>query len=639
MRTSKPCSGSSPNRRPRASKTRWLCAVLAVVVNIPAAADRVELLAQALADTAASALSLGYDTEARELLDEALALDPGCSDAAYLRATLALSLGEPRAQAMELLASGLTASRFSRQRRTDAEVLYASLLARSRQPDGALSFLRDKPRTADVIYAELLARLAKGQGDQARQLVAEALRRSPDDLRPLTVWLESGMPRLDIPADSAILDLAFKLLPAFKDAEPNLLLALAPFAPDDDEARLLIREFRALRNESHRSSILACRYGLIDATKMIAELFSAQRPVARSDLEDAYRLLPDDDARAEFTAAFSAFTGDLPQDSDRDGLAEENARYRNGQLVAWMLDANQDGIPDRHATFKDGAPASLGLITPSTSVVITFGTWPYAGNVSVDDQRGVRVYSFGPAAFSYRALELERFPGLKDGPWLVSDAGLGLPTETALAAQAWKAESLNDGVSLTAFLVDGIPSSAWWTNDFGSSGYTDYVRGIPADERLDIDGDGIFDGRRVWTRAADGSARPAYVELDLDGDGVLEYRESLLEPIIKSWDADADGSPDLYHERLDSTRERYRFTPSWRKRAPLEVILERGRPVRVMLGGVERSLVPDSGGTVMWMGTKPFDLGPDAVSGTYVRNGVRYSVIELGGMLYAEKLE
>ena len=117
MRTSRHCSDSGPRGR-RRHRTLPLALTAAAFLLCgrlyaqPDTAARNSALASALLPGAVEAYSLGFRSEAVELVDEALAFVPSHSDANYLRALYGLSSGEPLAGAMSRLETALAGASF-----------------------------------------------------------------------------------------------------------------------------------------------------------------------------------------------------------------------------------------------------------------------------------------------------------------------------------------------------------------------------------------------------------------------------------------------------------------------------------------------------------------------------------------------
>jgi hypothetical protein len=586
-------------------------------------------------------LALGYPAEAVRLADAALALSYQSSDARYLRAVLAKASGEPAWFVEELLAEAFASSTFELYRRDDAEILYASVLVETRRPDQALRFIQAKPRDAATLFIEARARMALGDRSGARSAVERSMRAEPFDPRALIAWLKLGEPSASDPADAALVAKAFDSLDSLRDIEPGLVLALVPYAYDAGEARLLLREYRANGGSDPLASVLALEYGLLSPSSAVAELFAAGF-IASEDIRELWRLLPDDDARADFLRAFASYGGLVYDDANRDGVPDAFTRYEAGLPVAYALDADQDGRPELSAAFKAGEPSAVELVAGSAQAAIDYGRWPFALAVLMADARSSRRYQFGPVAYRYEALIFEPFgegprPAAAPRPALIRPSGLAFPAERALSGAAFRVEEKAGSTVLNATLDDGLPVGLHWIDAGGSRGYRRYEDGRPRIEEIDADGDGRVEARKRWP--SPGSSAAPLLEVDTNGDGLFDYRETLAAPFLRSWDLDGDGAPDFTIEELPDGRERRGLSPSWRDAPPLAAYYRDGRLVELRVGGESKGLIADAGGRVRWIGRKPFDLGPNPPPpGSYHRDGLRYALIRVGDEYLAEIL-
>lgn len=640
MKTSRSCSDSALPRRPKPSVVLLAVALGIGAVVAPMHADtavRNAAIAASLTAGARDAITLGYDAEAMRLLDEALSYAPADADANYLRALTGAAAGESPALTIPHLETALASNDFRTSSALEARLLYASLLVRTHRSAQAMRMLAGLPHSAEYLYVECRAALALANADLSRSDVLESLRRYPADPRPLIFWLQASSRPYALPADMAVVKAAFEALDALKDIDPSVLVALAPYAPDAETGRLLIREFRATGGQSPRATVLALRYGLIAEAKAMGELFGGSYVPAPTDITELLGLLSSDENRAGFRQAFAGFSGVVPRDDDRDQFPESVTRYQDGQPVAWMLDADQDGRPELEMVLAAGEPQSAVAHAGSTTVAIRYGPWPHAVRLDFSDAAGRRSYALGPSVF---AAPLVRFDPIMDqpgAPYLIRRDDASLPTERGVATLAYAVETRDTDRTTDAELYDGIPERSWWHDAVGGSGMVIYARGLPSDERLDLDGDGRSEARRVWGRSADGTARPLYIEMDLNDDGLYEYRESLVEPFIKSWDYDSDGAVDLAMQTMPDGRSLYSI-PSETGSPRLTTILYRSGSIeRVENDGSPLSLTPDSSGRVVWIGVKPFDLASDAIRPGYgSRNGIAYRIVDIGGRLYAQ---
>jgi len=639
MTTSRLCSDSPPRRRARAKAlaVSALALALALASAVPASADttsRDAALCASLTANARDALASGYADAATALLDEALSFVPSDPDANYLRALLGLSGGDSPASAARLLERALSGGGFRLYRVEEARLLYAAILARTGRPGDALRFVSGTPPSAESLYVESVARLALGDDSGSRAAALSSLRRYPADPRPLIAWLRARKRSLSSPGDAELVSAGFAALASIKEIDPDVLVALAPYAASADEARLLVREYRAIGRSSADATVLALEYGLATEDRAVAEMLSGRYVPTEASIRALYALLSSADARARFVEAFSSFSGAIARDADRDGVPESTTLYASGEPAAWALDDNQDGEPEIEATFSSGVPLALKAVSGSVAVTMRYGSWPYVDTIEYVDADGSRTYSLGPAVMPGTVVSLESMTGAPGGPYIVSRGDRSLPTETRAAGLAYASRRIGEG-SETVELFEGEPARAWWRDARRRMGYAVYLGGMAIDETIDADGDGRYESRRIWRRGDDGVPAPAYYETDLDGDGLYEYREGLGVPRFQSWDYDGDGSMDMSLETRPDGSVAYRYTsPGGRV---TEAVHRNGRVEGVTEDGRPAPLVPDSGGSVVWIGEKPFDFGPvPPPAGRGARNGVAYVVFSIAGVSYAQ---
>jgi tetratricopeptide (TPR) repeat protein len=496
---------------------------------------------------AISALSLGFTDEASELVEEALSFAPADPDANYLRAMIDLANGEPLATALASMETALAGAEYRFHDPVDAEILYAGLLVRVKRPEDAIRFLEGKPADPEVMYAGAMARRMLGDLDGERSLVAEALRRFPDDPRPVIRWLSRSEPLEQNPLNAGLLARLFELRPALAERDRRMNILLAPYAPSVELARFLVREYRAMGGSPGYSAIQAVRLGLIDEYRAMDELLTGDEEAGPAVLEWAdlvalSRLLSGKEALEGLLDLFRSFDGILVLDSNDDGSHEVMIKYESGLPASMSVDDNQDGLPEMLVDFMDGIPVSIKLESGSTRMEVKYTAWPHASTVELHDGNSSDRYHFASAAMPLPLLRFQELVrGVSGSIWGLAPSGLGLPSRNSLLMNAYRIERLSADGTESVLALDGIPQRSWWQDQYGQQGRTVYRDGLPVDERLDLNGDGVFEARRHWRRDAVGRPYPAFIETDLDGDGLYEYRESLVAPFRKSWDLDGDG--------------------------------------------------------------------------------------------------
>jgi hypothetical protein len=606
----------------------------------PDTAARNSALASALLPGAVEAYSLGFRSEAVELVDEALAFVPSHSDANYLRALYGLSSGEPLAGAMSRLETALAGASFQLVSPADARILYASLLVRTHRASDALRMMEGIPGGGESLYIESVARRLLGDAEGARAAVIRSMERYPHDPRPLLAWLRSAERQTMTAREASLVSAGFDALDSMKISDPDVLVELAPYAASLDETRYLIREYRAAGGASARGSLMALKYGLATEARIIKEFFSGVFPLTQEDIEGLYKMLSSASSRSDFMSAFAGFSGILLDDADMDGLPETVTSFARGAPTSLKHDPDQDGIPDMEIDFISGVPSTARAVSGSTRLELRFDPWPSVTEATIIDGSGSRRYRMAASQVSIPLVSLT-LVGVDPiaGPYRVAVSREGLPAERLFAAKAYAVERTQGSLRETVELHDGTPQRAWWYDAGGSNGYSVYSRGVPSPETIDLDGDGRFESRRVWTITELGSVVPVYVETDLDSDGLYEYRERLQPPFVKSWDYDGDGAVDLTVEALEDNKLRYRLFGSGGPGGSVEVVMLEGQIAAVSENGRPVPLVGDSGGKVFWVGEKPFDFGARTPRPGYgVQRGTAYRVVVIGSGLYARVL-
>ncbi|MCK7479684.1 MAG: hypothetical protein M0C28_22020 [Candidatus Moduliflexus flocculans] len=118
----------------------------------------------------------------------------------------------------------------------------------------------------------------------------------------------------------------------------------------------------------------------------------------------------------------------------------------------------------------------------------------------------------------------------------------------------------------------GIPVLGRIRTADGRAGILVYRGGKPQHELADMDGDGLYESRYLFSAdakpsAAAAGAAPYRFEADFDLDGVFEYTENLAPPFERTWDYDGDGRVDARATALGDGGELREFLPALRRPA------------------------------------------------------------------------
>jgi len=613
-------------------------------LNVRQAASR------AAVERAVRALESGDSEGAREASDEARYLDPANADARYLLAMADLRSGLPMADAEGELRIALSGGNFLRYSPDDAARLLAHVLVRTKRYDEALGLASRPGLAADSDALYLRARALRFLGDAESFLAAvdSGLDRFPSDSRIPRELLAFAARTPRTEAIAARVRRLEGRLGFYRFLDPELLLQLVPFRASEEARRDLILEYRAPGRKNPRAAVLALELGILDDPTAIREFFGFE-VLSWEDLRELRSLLRSEGGRAAFSDAFSRHSGVLGYDTDGDGLFETRTAFLDGEISSWTLDFDQDGIPELTLKFRDSLPESGRMVLSGAEAVFEYGEYPYLARALYRTPKGVREYLFSPDALAFPAVEFYSGPGRGTGEGFAPRrTGNPFPSETACAVSAFRVTEGPDSRDAATRVTDvdrGIPVLGRTRTADGRAGILVYRSGKPQYELADMDGDGLYESRFLFSPDSRLPASPAVTapyrfEADFDLDGVFEYTENLVSPFERTWDYDGDGRVDARAAALVDGGELREFSRRFDGRLDTAVLVRGGRILRVLRGGVEIPLVQDSGGRVLWVGTKPFDFGASVPSPGFGKRGaVRYRVVRFGDQILAEIAE
>lgn len=625
------------------------CAALAVS-QVPGTPDPDPRRAasRAAVERAALYLESGDADGARLASEEARHLDPSNADARYLLALSDLRAGRPLAEPEAELRTALSGGIFLRYTPDDAARLLAHVLARTKRHPEALA-LASRPGLAgdsDALYLRARALRLLGHTEAFLDTVDAGFNRYPSDARiprelltfaartPRTEEIASRVRRVE------------SRLGYYRILDPEILLLLVPFRPSEEDRRDLVLEYRAAGRRSPRAAILALDLGILDDSEAVREFFGFSS-LSWEDFRELRGLLRSGEGRAEISESLSRYTGTLGYDSDGDGFFETRTSFQAGGMESWVLDFDQDGLPEISLKFRDGLPESGRTALAGGEAVFEYGEYPYLSRVLYRTSKGVREYLFSPDALPFAAVDLYSGPGREDGEGFAPRrTEIPFPAETACAASAFRVTDRpedRDSASVATDLDRGVPVRSLVRTADGRDGLRVYRAGAPLYELADMDGDGLYESRYLYPTGRTGTAPaavPVRFEADFDLDGVFEYTEDLEAPFARTWDYDGDGLVDARAEATGDGGEIREFSRRFDGRLDTAVLVRGGRILRVLRAGTELPLVSDAGGRVLWVGRKPFDFGaslPPAGPGR--RGDVRYRVVRFGDQVLAETVE
>jgi hypothetical protein len=329
----------------------------------------------------------------------------------------------------------------------------------------------------------------------------------------------------------------------------------APFISNDDDARRLVAAYRSgsLMPQADRgfrpapaSIIPALNLGLLDDFDAVDELFASDT-LDIGLINGISDLLRSEEGRNHLAQKLHSFTGTITEDEDRDGFPESRAVYRQGSVVEYHSDSNQDGVTDIFVLIDTGLPrqaemAALPSVSPAsgTGMVKALIHWERYPSV-LEVTLGRETYRFAPGAFHYASIVYEELCATETYAGLLFprhdplSPGLTRRMLSSFAVSVQRPSAEFEGGIEYIILERGIPVRAEVTLNNMTVSVTEFENGSPVIQRLDLDRDGRMETIRRFRRihpagrAADEllDYRPLMEssESDWDGDGIFEYRE------------------------------------------------------------------------------------------------------------------
>ncbi len=596
----------------------------------------------------------GKGEQAARLLDVALEFDPNHSESLYLYARIELARQEDTLDGVRLLRQAIESARWEETDPRLPQLDLAEVLVRTRRYREAMQALRRLGAgpgsgwlggTAEPRLAVLWARSLRGLGERAEveRFLREAVRVFPKHagLHELAARVQLDMGRPDRALRAAEDGLA--ILPD----STALLLTAAELSRGERRSSLLERYFRlggseplaaalAMEAESPEEAALVERFFasggngrvlILDRVRSLLEARESAREKQAGAGAGASR------AWSTFLSRTGGYSGQRVVDSDRDGFYEERYRYVDGSLRQWLLDRDQDGVPEARVELERESPR----VVTAGGWTYRYGQYPYLEEAVLADGGGRREYLLLPMSF--------RLPVLQEAPG--GRAGLRLK----LAVDAWPAEGR---IRAGSYQMDEYPGGSSTSRrrylfqegrvvrmeeGAGPGGRFAHVvvyrDGLPVFGTRDLDGDGEYEMREEYSGGALNR-----LTLDQDRDGRPEFVQVLSPRQEMLWDYDGDGVPDS-RELVDAAGRRVReFSSRLNGTFDLQAVFASGGLVRFERSGRRLPIVYDGASDLYWLGKRgAAGLERDKLAeGVQTIDGRRYFVLHYDGKVYIEEL-
>jgi hypothetical protein len=496
-------------------------------------------------DWAQKAVDEGRLTEALAALERGTDYGDVSSDISYLLALVRLRLNLPRKETLKALETALEAGRWKNYSPGDARLLEAGILITLKRYGDALGILALLPESPQKAALRLKALAFLPNIAEFRSCMEETLDRYPRNTEHAEIFFnfikkERDAGRFPQENEMALLGLLLKRLPVLLIDKPALAWMAAPFVRDKEEAGRLVAAYRAANTPAAASLPAALNLGIIDEETAIEELFAPQDAsppgLDKALLGEIRDLIRNDTGRALFRRNLYTWSGVITEDSSGDGLAEASALYYKGLLTAYSWDEDQDGLPELSIEAEAGDLRKAEIASPGITVL--WEQYPSVMEARLKDERFFprpRDFHYSPVRFEEIAGSGIVFPKLDP-----SRAALTRRTLTAWASRVERPSREFPGAVETMRLERSIPIEAWEYLNGRLVSQTDFLRGRPIAQRVDLDLDGRLETFRRFKRLTgpppgaelqeketlpDYSREIDYAESDWDGDGIFEIRE------------------------------------------------------------------------------------------------------------------
>ncbi|MCL2211847.1 MAG: hypothetical protein FWB95_07995 [Treponema sp.] len=398
---------------------------------------------------------------------------------------------------------------------------------------------------------------------QFRSHVLSAMDRFPRDGRPLRIFFEyarNRMPSLNEmsePSDLYLLELALRRLPFLLESYPDLAWMASALIWDLDEARRLTGAYRAV-NYPHPSSVpIALNLGLIDDDTAIDELFASAEEgkikiISRENAVDTYNLLRSEEGRASFTEKLNSFTGIIEFDADYDWYADTYVTYKSGSIEKFQFKNNLFNYCDYTVNFDiNNSPIMCNNYI--SSMDIFWERYPSVKKIVSGNEE----FLFGPVFLQYTPLKFTQIGGSDDMEGLIYPefADHGVITRRALlsfCSNIIRPSAEIEGAKETIYMSRGLIQQVIEEIGGKQIAVTEFQRGLPVIQRIDLDQDGRMETIRqfrrppsdyVWENLLDYRRLISSSQSDWRGDGRFMTKEvyTLDGSVVYYFDMDGSG--------------------------------------------------------------------------------------------------
>ncbi|MDR0314091.1 MAG: hypothetical protein LBI14_10915 [Treponema sp.] len=514
---------------------------------------------------AEDAINRGSWSEALIVLERGVDYANVSSDISYLLALARSYFQRPVGAVLEAVRRAIGTDRWNNYLPEDALLLEAEQLIILKSYGEALNILTGVSESPQSARLRLLALRFSSRTDEFLRYTEETFNRFPRETEPIRIFLDYlrvediyGLyPRQ---SERELFSLIERRLPSLLPLDPELAWMAAPFIRDTAEARRLVAAYRAVNEPVPASFPITLNLGLVDERIILEELFTPQNRAVGLDifLLDTIWDLLGDEGREIFRRNLLQYSGVIKIDANFDGISDAFVAYQTGLPVSYQADDNQDRVPELIVEFEVGLPTfALIALPPEVSfgrsvvseeavrrIRINWEQYPAVLNAELEGER----FIFRPFSFFYAPLQFREYPtqvlqnqfSLDYSGGTVQARNILFPerntmiaalTRRVLIANSYQVERASAEFSGAVEVIElnsSIPVRAREYLDGRMISETDFLRGRPIAQRVDLDLDGRLETVRHFRRSSltqdDGTLVPPEILLDYERD--YDYAQS-----------------------------------------------------------------------------------------------------------------
>jgi tetratricopeptide (TPR) repeat protein len=496
----------------------------------------------------------GHRENAINALRRALDYADVSSDIPYLLAALEYNeVLVSRGQALINTNLAIGTDRWNYYSRNDAYLLKARLLVELMRYEEALRIISLMDESSEKELLRLKALFHSAQNALFRRAAERAMDLYPLDSEIASLVLQyAGSIEEYETSDDALLSVVLKRLPSLSEIDSNIIWRAVPFMLDIEEAARQLQAWLAVRRGSSGTADGAAipkaalpvllNLGVIDEDDATDALFTISIPdqqtiIDKDNLITVFNLLRTRPSRERFINTLSNYTGIIREDNNNDGIYESSCHYRSGLPVYYTNDTQQERSHKLIMEWKGGTPERAVITVPNQDGITTLADAPFFPHtwkiiVDYDIYPAVKKIQFREDEYYFRMDDFYYTPLIvKD---LLFDDGILFPeinnrenniTLQTLFAFAYIIERPSGEFSNAVEqlkLLDGIVVSGRETLGGKIISETEFVRGRPSRQKVDLDLDGRFETLRFFKLDEEGKSEIDWTQNDWDGDGIYE---------------------------------------------------------------------------------------------------------------------